>query len=251
MKIIVCVSCVPDTTTKPTFIENNSKLNEQGVQFIVNPYDEYSLARAVALRDANPGSKITIITVGEASAEQNIRKALAAGADEAIRINARPVNGQYVAKQIATVLKEIGFDIIFTGKESIDYNGGITGNLIATELDLPYTHSVTSLEVSNNEAKMEREIEGGKEVVKSTLPMVLGSQKGIGEPIIPNMMGIAKARTKPLTVKEPVTVEIPTQLVTHELPKPKGAGKFFKAEGNIQDAVNQLIDALSKEAKTI
>lgn len=251
MKIIVCVSCVPDTTTKPTFIENNTKLNEQGVQFIVNPYDEYALARAVSLRDANPGSKITVITVGEANTEQNIRKALAVGADEAIRINAKPINAQYVAKQIAHVVKEVGFDVIFTGKESIDYNGGITGNLLAEELDVPYTHSVTSLELSNNEAKMEREIEGGKEIVKSNLPMVLGAQKGIAEPIIPNMMGIAKARTKPLTVKEPISVETATQLITHELPKPKGAGKFFKAEGNVQDAVNQLIEALSKEAKTI
>lgn len=251
MKILVCVSCVPDTTTKPTFTDNNTKLNEAGVQFIVNPYDEYALAKAVALRDANAGSKITVVTVGEVSMEQYIRKALAAGADEAVRINARPTNGQYVAKQIAAVAQEIGYDLIFTGKESIDYNGAITGNLLAEELNIPYTHSVTALELAGNDAKMEREIEGGKEVVKANLPMVVGCQKGIGEPIIPNMMGIAKARTKPLTVKEPIAVETATLLFSHELPKPKGAGKFFKAEGDVNAAIKSLIEALSQEAKTI
>ena len=149
MKILVCISKTPDTTAKIAFTDNNTKFAEAGVQWILNPYDEwYSLVRAIELKEADAATVVHLVTVGNADAEPIIRKALALGGDEAIRVNAQPLEGYQVATQIAEVAKQGGYDIIFTGKETIDYNDGIVGGMIAEMLDLPYIAQITEFKLN-------------------------------------------------------------------------------------------------------
>src|SRR6201990_3191773 len=203
MKILVCISNVPDTTTKITFTDNNTQFNTNGVQFILNPYNEIALSRAIELTEGGKGS-VTVINVGEANTEATIRKALAIGATDAIRINAKPHDAWYVAYQIAQYIKTNPFDLILTGRESIDYNGSKVAGMLGELLDLPSVSIIKKLDVSGNDVTVEREIEGGKEVITLPLPVVLGTAEGVAEPKIPNMRGIMSARTKPLTIVEPV-----------------------------------------------
>ncbi|MDZ4844112.1 MAG: electron transfer flavoprotein subunit beta/FixA family protein [Chitinophagales bacterium] len=246
MKILVCVSKVPDTTTKIAFKDNNTKLNEDGVQWILNPTDEwYALVRALELKE-KLGGTVSVINVGLPDTDSIIRKALAIGADDAVRINADPVDSYFVGAQIAEYAKDKGFDIIFTGKETISYNGFMIGGVVAESLDLPFVSLAIGLEMEGNTATIKREIEGGKEVVKVNTPFVVSANKGLAEARIPNMRGIMAAKTKPLAVVQPAQVAQFTTIKTYEPPKQKQSVKLVKA-----DNVQELVDLLHNEAKMI
>ena len=245
MKILVCISHVPDTTTKISFIENNTKFNTAGVQFIINPYDELALARAIELTEGNGGT-VTVINVGDVSTEPTIRKALAIGATDAIRINAAPRDGYFVATQIAAIAKEMNFDFILAGRESIDYNGGQVPAMIAELIGIPSVSIAKKLIIEGNTAIIDREIEGGKEIVAIPFPFVAGASEGMAEPKIPNMRGIMSARTKPLVVKEPLAVDLLQEIKSYDTPKPRGQVKLISP-----DNAGDLIDLLHTEAKVI
>ncbi|MEO6149914.1 MAG: electron transfer flavoprotein subunit beta/FixA family protein [Mucilaginibacter sp.] len=245
MKILVCISNVPDTTTKITFTDNNTQFNTSGVQFIINPYDEIALARAIELTDGDKGT-VTVINVGEAATEATIRKALAIGATDAVRINAKPHDAWFVAYQIAGYIKQNPFDLILTGRESIDYNGSKVAAMLGELLDLPSVSIIKKLEVDGTTATVEREIEGGKEVMTIPLPFVAGTAEGVAEPKIPNMRGIMSARTKPLTVVEPVEVQQTSNIISYETPAPRGQVTLVPA-----DDTAKLVDLLHTEARVI
>jgi electron transfer flavoprotein beta subunit len=245
MKILVCISHVPDTTSKISFTDNNTKFNTSGVQFIIGPYDEYALARAIELKEAMGGT-VTVLNVGEADTEPTIRKALAIGADDAIRVNAFPGDAFFVANQIAAIAKNENYDMILMGRESIDYNGGLVHGIVGEILGIPAISPVMKLEVNGNRATMSREIEGGKEIVEVDFPFVAGCQEPIAEWKIPNMRGIMSARTKPLKVVEAVASNELTKLVSYELPAPKGACKMIDAS-----TPEKLFEVLKNEAKVL
>ena len=245
MKILVCISNVPDTTTKITFNSNNTEFNQSGVQFILNPYDELALSRAIELTEGGNGS-VTVVNVGMADTEPTIRKALAIGADDAIRVNAAPMNSFFVASQIAAIAKEGNYDLILTGRESIDYNGAQTGAMLAEMLDIPSISIIKKLDVSGNTATVAREIEGGKEMITVDFPFLATVAEGVAEPKIPNMRGIMSARTKPLQVLEPIAVASLSNITSFEMPAARSAVKLIAT-----DNVSALIDALHSEAKVI
>ncbi len=245
MKILVCITHVPDTTSKITFTEGNTKLNKEGLQFVIGPYDDYALARAVELRDA-VGGTVTALNVGLTETESTIRKALAIGADDAIRINAEPTDAYFVATQIAAIAQAENYDLILMGRESSDYNGGQVHGMVGEMLDIPSLSPVMKLDVEGNIAKMAREIEGGKEYLEAALPLVLGCQEPIAEWKIPNMRGIMSARKKPLKVVEPTTNEMLTVGEVYEMPAAKGACKMIPA-----DQAHTLIELLKNEAKVL
>lgn len=245
MKFLVCISQVPDTTTKITFTPDKKAFNAAGVQFIINPYDEIALTRALEIKEASGGT-VTVINVGSANTEPNLRKALAIGADDAIRVNAEPTDAYYVACQIAEVAKKNQYDVILTGKESIDYNGGQIPMMLGELLGLPSVSVATKLDINGTTATVEREIDGGKEVVESKLPFVGAAQKGMAEPRIPNMRGIMTARTKPLTVVEPAACDMLSSSAQYDLPPSKGECKMIDP-GN----VGELVNLLHTEAKAI
>ncbi len=244
MKFLVCISNVPDTTTKIIFADNKG-LNSTGVQFIINPYDEIALTRALEIKEALGGT-VTVINVGGVGTEPNIRKALAIGADDAIRVNAEPTDAYFVAAQIADVAKKNGYDVILTGRESIDFNGAQVGGMIAELLNLPSISVATKLDITGTDAILEREIDGGKEVVAVKVPFVASAQKGMAEPRIPNMRGIMTARTKPLLVLEPVAADMLSSSSSYELPPAKQACKMISP-----DNVAELVNLLHTEAKVI
>ena len=245
MKILVCISNVPDTTTKITFSENNTQFNAAGVQFILNPYDEIALARAIELTDGGNGS-VTVINVGEVNTEPTIRKALAIGATDAVRINAKAHDAWFVAYQIAQYIKENPFDLILTGRESIDYNSTKVAAMIGELLDLPSVSIIKKLDIEGNNVTVEREIEGGKEVLTMPLPIVAGCAEGVAEPKIPNMRGIMSARTKPLAVIEPLEVKTNSEIISFETPAPRGQVKLIPA-----DDVAKIVELLHEEARVI
>lgn len=247
MKILVCVSKTPDTTSKIAFKDGNTKFDDAGVQWIINPYDEwYSLVRAIELKEKDSATVIHLITVGDASAEPVIRKALALGGDEAIRVNTDSNDSYYIAAQIAAVAKEGNYDIVFTGKETIDYNGSSIGGMVAELIDAPYISLATKFELNGTTASINREIEGGEEVNEVALPVVVSCQKGVAEQRIPNMRGIMAARTKPLKVVEAAAVDTLTTVVSYELPPAKAGVKLVAA-----DNVEELVRLLHEEAKAI
>jgi electron transfer flavoprotein beta subunit len=246
MKILVAISKAPDTTSKISFTDNNTKFNEAGVQFIVNPYDEwYALVRGLELKEANGGS-VTTITVGGADAEPIIRKALAIGADDAVRVDAQPKDAFFVATQIAEYAKDKGYDLIMVGKETIDFNGSQVGGIIAGLMDLPYLPNTSKLEISGSTATIERDVQGGEEVMEAQLPAVISASKGMAEQRIPNMRGIMAARTKKLEVVPAVEVEALTEILDYTLPEPKSAVKLIDPEHP-----EELIQLLHTEAKVI
>lgn len=247
MKILVCISKTPDTTAKIAFTDNNTKFDESGVQWIINPYDEwYALVRAIELKEADPSTVIHLVTVAGADADPIIRKALALGGDEAIRVNANSHDSFYIASQIAAVAKQGGYDLVLTGKETIDYNGSSIGGMVAELLDLPYISLATKFELAGSNATITREIEGGEEVNEVTLPAVVSAQKGMAEARIPNMRGIMAARTKPLKVTEPVAADLLTTVTSFGLPPAKAGVKLVAA-----DNVEELVRLLHEEAKAI
>ena len=247
MKILVCISKTPDTTAKIAFTDNNTKFAEAGVQWIINPYDEwYALIRAIELKEADASTIIHLINVGSPESDAIIRKAFALGGDEAIRVNAQPTESFFVATQIAEIAKSGGYDIIFTGKETIDYNGGSVGGMLAELLDLPYVALATEFKLNGSIATVRREIEGGEETVEVSLPVVVSCQKGMAEARIPNMRGIMAARTKPLKVVEPVPAEEQTHVSEFVLPPAKAGVKLVSP-----DNVDELVRLLHEEARVI
>lgn len=247
MKILVCVSKTPDTTSKIAFTDGNTKFDEAGVQWIINPYDEwYSLVRAIELKEANPAATIHLVTVGNADAEPIIRKALALGGDEAIRVNTDNSDAYYIAAQIAEVAKQGSYDLILTGKETIDYNGSSIGGMVAELVDAPYISLATKFDLNGTTATVVREIDGGEETAEVALPVVVSCQKGMAEQRIPNMRGIMAARTKPLKVVEPIAVDALTSIQSFELPPAKAGVKLVAP-----DNVAELVRLLHEEAKAI
>jgi len=248
MKILVCISHVPDTTSKINFTNGDSEFDTNGVQFVINPNDEFGLTRAIWFQEQQ-GATVTVVNVGGPDTEPTLRKALAIGANEAIRVNATPTDGFFVAKQLAEVIKAGGYDLVIAGKESLDYNGGMVPGMIAGLLGYNFVNSCIEVSVDGTNAKASREIDGGKELVATSLPLIIGGQKGLVEEKdlrIPNMRGIMTARTKVLTVLEPVAANSETKAVKFEKPAPKSAVKLFSA-----DDLDGLINALHNEAKVI
>jgi electron transfer flavoprotein beta subunit len=246
MKILVCISKAPDTTTKIAFKDNNKFFDESNVQFIVNPYDEwYALVRALELKETLGGT-VTIIHVGTADSETVIRKALAIGADDAIRIDGDAADTYYVAAQIAAHVKSAAYDLILAGKETINYNGSSMGGMLAELLDLPFISLATKLDMQGDTAIVEQDIDGGTRVVECDLPLVISAAKGMAEARIPNMRGIMAARTKPLQVIAPAAVETQTEVKEYALAQGRTTCKYI-------DAANpeQLLDLLHNEAKVL
>ena len=248
MKILVCISHVPDTTSKINFINNDSEFDTNGVQYVINPNDEFGLTRAIWFQEQQ-GANVTVVNVGGPETEATLRKALAIGANEAIRVNATPADGFFVAKQLSEVIKNGSYDLVICGKESLDYNGGMVPGMVAGLLGLNFVNSCIDLKVDGNLAKAIREIDGGKETISASLPLVIGGQKGLVEEKdlkIPNMRGIMTARTKALTILEPVQADAKTKSIQFEKPAAKSAVKLVDA-----DNLDELINLLHNEAKVI
>lgn len=244
MKILVCISSVPDTTSKISFEEGNTKFAKAGIQYIIGPYDDYALARAVELKEAQGGS-ITVLNVGLADAEPQIRKALAIGADDAVRIDAEPTDSFFVASEIANYAKDQSYDLILMGRETTDYNSGVVHGIVGELLGIPSFSPVMELDVNGSKVNISREIEGGKEKLETSTPVVLGCQEPIAEWKIPSMRGIMGARTKPISVVAPSSENL-TSISSYELPPAKGACKMIAVE----DA-GSLIKLLQTEAKVL
>lgn len=249
MKILVCISNVPDTTTKVKFVDNDTKLDTAGIQWVINPWDELSLTRALELKE-NPTAgveKVTVAHVGKQSAEPTIRKALAIGADDAIRINAVPEDAYFVAAQLSEAIKEEGFDIIMCGIESSDYNGSTVGSMLAEFLGIQSVSAVSNLDIENGSALITRDIDGGREKVTAPFPFVVIVQKGIAkEPRIAAMRGIMMARSKPIKVVEPCSAETLTEVVKFVMPEPRESCKFVDP-----DNPGELLNLLQNEAKVL
>lgn len=246
MKILVCISKAPDTTSKIAFTAGNSSFDENGVQFIVNPYDEwYALVRALEIKESIGGS-VTIITVGNNADEAIMRKALAIGADDAVRIDADPKDAYYTAMQIAEYAKNESFDLVLVGKETINYNGSQVGGMLSEALNLPFVSLASKLDVSGNKLTLEREIAGGVQVVELDTPAVISCAKGMAEQRIPNMLGIMAARTRQLTVLPAASIEELTSYVNYDLPPAKSACKMISP-----DNLDELVELLHNEAKVI
>ncbi|MCD6544299.1 MAG: electron transfer flavoprotein subunit beta/FixA family protein [Flavobacteriaceae bacterium] len=248
MKILVCISHVPDTTSKINFKDNDTKFDATGVQFVINPYDEFMLTRAMWFKEKQ-GASVTVVNVGTAATEPTLRKALAIGADDAIRVNTEATDSYYVAKQLAEVIKNGEYDVVLAGKESIDYNGGMVPGMTAALLDFNFVNACIGIEIDGNIATVSREIDGGKEVLSANLPIIVAGQKGVVEEKdlrIPNMRGIMMARKKPLQVVEPIDFDNTTASVSFEKPEEKSACKMIDA-----DNLDELINLLHNEAKVI
>ncbi len=249
MKILVCLGHVPDTTTKVKFVENNTQFDQTGVQWVINPWDELALTRALEIKEdpGNPVSSVTVITVGNTSVEPTIRKALAIGADNGIRVDMEPADSTVVATQLAEVIKNDPYDLIICGIESSDFNGSAVGAMLSELLDYPSVSAVSALNYAGDELELNREIDGGFETLSCTLPFVAIVQKGIAkEPRIPAMRGIMMARKKPLAVVNPVDSEAATEFKSFSLPDAKPPCKMVDPEN-----VAELVDLLRNEAKVI
>ena len=248
MKILVCISHVPDTTSKINFTDGDSKFDTNGVQFVINPNDEFGLTRAMWFKEKQ-GASVDVVNVGGAETEPTLRKALAIGADSAIRVNTPATDGFQVAKELAKVVQDGDYDLVIAGRESIDYNGGMVPGMLAQLIGANFVNNCISLEMDGDSAKAIREIDGGKESLSTKLPLVIGGQKGLVEESdlkIPNMRGIMQARKKPLNVTEPVSAETKTEITKFEKPAPKGEVKLVDPEN-----LDELIDLLHNEAKAI
>ncbi|WP_299012816.1 electron transfer flavoprotein subunit beta/FixA family protein [uncultured Polaribacter sp.] len=248
MKILVCISHVPDTTSKINFTNNNAEFDKNGVQFVINPYDEFCLTRAMWFKEKQ-GATVTVVNIGGAETEPTLRKALAIGADDAIRVNAEATDGFSVAKELAAVVKNGSYDLVLAGKESADYNGQMVPGMLAGLVDYNFVNGCVAVEVEDKNVTAKREIDGGNETLSTNLPLVVGGQKGIVEEKdlrIPNMRGIMMARKKPLQVIEPVNANATTSISSFEKPAPKGAVKLVDANN-----LDELINLLHNEAKVI
>lgn len=239
MKSLVCISHVPDTTTKIQYTADGKSLDPNGVTFIINPYDEFGLVRAIEFKEQTGQGNVTVLCVGGPEVEPTLRKALAIGADDAVRIDAKPVDGMSVAKQISEFAKGKGFDFIFFGKESIDSNGSEVPGMVAEYLDLPFVSQAIHLTMEGDKAKMQRELDGGYEELEASVPCVVSCQKGIAEWRIPNMRGIMQARTKKLETVAGVATDVAVSTEKLELPPAKGGCTYINA-----DEAEKLVDIL-------
>ena len=249
MKILVCISSVPDTTTKISFSNDNTEFNTAGVQFVINPNDEFGLTKALQIKEGNAGSTVTVIHVGPATNDPVIRKSLAIGADDAVRIDTIANDSIQVANEIANYVKENPFDLIITGKESIDYNGAVIPHALGELLNIPSVSPCIALEINGNEASLTGVVDGGKEDLSATLPVVLGGQKGLVEESelrIPNMRGIMQARSKPLHIIAASGTNASQKIVNYDTPAKKAACKLVDANN-----VEELVSLLQNEAKVI
>ncbi len=247
MKILVAISNVPDTTTKIAFSDNDTKFNTAGVQFIINPYDEwYALVRALELKEAGKAEKVTIIHVGLADSEATIRKGFALGADDGVRVDAEGPDAYFVAEQIATYAKANGYELVMVGKETINYNGSSVGAMISGFMDLPFVSLATKLDINGNVATIEHDIDGGTQVVECELPMVMSCAKGMAEQRIPNMKGIMGARTKPLTVVPATGTDKLTSVKSYSLSAGRTTCKMID-----ENNMDELVNLLHTEAKVI
>lgn len=247
MNILVCLSKSPDTTAKIAFTNDNKSLQEEGVTYILNPYDEwYSLVRALELVEAN-GGEVTVVHVGPAENESVMRKALAIGAQKAVRIDDQDKDAQQVAHLIANYAKDNNFDIIFGGKETLDFNTGAVPAMLAAYLDLQYIGLVNHLEIENGQAHLIREIDGGEEKIVASLPLVVGATKGIAEQRIPNMRGIMMAKRIPIDlITETSVTPSQTEYVSYELPTKSTECTYVDPEN-----MAELVRLLHEEAKVI
>ena len=248
MKILVCISHVPDTTSKINFTNGDTEFDTNGVQYVINPNDEFGLTRAIWFQEQQAAT-VTVVNVGGPETEPTLRKALAIGANDAIRVNASPTDGFFVAKQLEAVANQGNYDLIICGKESLDYNGGMVPGMLAGLLNSNFLNSCIDVKVDGTSVKAIREIDGGKETVSTSLPLVIGGQKGLVEEKdlrIPNMRGIMTARTKVLNVIEPISADAATKAVKFEKPAPRSAVKLVSA-----DNLDELINLLHNEAKVI
>lgn len=248
MKILVCISNVPDTTSKINFTADNTAFDPSGVQFVINPNDEFGLTRAMWFKEKQ-NAAVHVATVGTFTVEATLRKALAIGADEAIRVDAEPADGLFVAQQLAVVIKSGGYDLVIAGRESIDYNGGMVPGILSALLKMNFVNTCIGLDIEGDKVTAIREIDGGKETIETKLPLIIGGQKGLVEESdlrIPNMRGIMMARQKVLTVVPPVSAGPATQDIQFDKPTPKGQVKLVAP-----DKLDELIDLLHKEAKVI
>ena len=246
MKLLVCITKTPETTAKIAFTDGNSKFDESGVQFIMNPYDEwYALVRAIELKEQHGGS-VTVINVGPPSNDVVIRKALAIGADNAVRINSEPLSASQVAANIAGYARDNDFDIIFTGKESIDFNGSEVGGMIAEHLSLPFISYASHLDHDGSKATISRDIEGGVEVLEVSGGFVISAAKGLAEQRIPNMRGIMMAKRKPFEVVEPTVTDTKVKVLSYQLPPEKSGVKMVDPEN-----MEELVRLLHEEAKVL
>jgi electron transfer flavoprotein beta subunit len=245
MKILVCITHVPDTTSRIAFVENNTKFDTENVQYIIGPYDDYAISKAVDLK-ASHQATVTVLNVGLSESDPTLRRALAIGADQAIRVNAFPADSYYVARQIAEVIRKNQYDLILMGRESIDFNGGIVHSLVGEMVSMATFSPVMEMKIEGDQVKLTREIEGGKEYIETRLPLIAGCQEPLAEWKIPNMRGIMTARTKPFEVTEPVDAEIRVKTENFSLPSPRGAVKLIDPEN-----VDELVDLLMNEAKVI
>ena len=248
MKVLVCISHVPDTTSKISFTDQNKAFDKNGVSFVINPYDEFGLTRAIWLQEKQ-GAHVTVIHVGPADTEPTLRKALAIGANDAVRIDAEPTDAYFVAEQIAEYVKANPYDLIIAGRESIDYNGAQVPGMVAAMLNWPFVNACVGVEVEGNQATCSREIDGGKEVSMVSLPAVIAGQKGLVEEKdlkIPNMRGIMMARSKPLNIIAPIGENRKTAAINYEKPAPKAAVKMIDPNN-----VEELVSLLHNEAKVI
>ena len=248
MKILVCISNVPDTTSKINFSENDTLFDSNGVQYVINPNDEFGLTRAIWFQEQQ-GAAVTVATVGLIESENTIRKALAIGANDAIRINVNPTDGFAVAQELAKIVKDGGYDLVICGKESLDYNGGMVPGILASLTNYNFVNACIELTIDGNTATAVREIDGGKETVTASLPIVIGGQKGLVEEKdlrIPNMRGIMSARTKTLQVVDPIANSNVTSTIKFEKPAPKQAVKIIDANN-----LDELINLLHTEAKVL
>lgn len=247
MKILVCISRTPDTTTKIAFIDNNTKFETNGVQWIINPYDEwYALIRAIEIKEANPSAVIHLVHVGLQENEPIIRKALALGGDEAFRIDTAATDAHSIAFQIASMAKDQAYDIILTGKETIDHNNGAIGAMIAAMLDINCIGLATKLELETNLAVVTREVDGGEEILESPFPLLISCQKGMADARITNMRGIMAARTKPLNILEALKSDAFTETISFSMPSKKAGITMIPS-----DQPELLVKLLREEAKAI
>ena len=248
MKILVCISCVPDTTSKINFNNNNTEFDNSQIQYVINPNDEFGLTRAIWFK-VNDGAEIDVISVGLDNSDQILRKALAIGADRGFRINQEALDSFQVAKLLSNHIANNNYDLVIAGRESIDYNGGMVPGIIAEILNFNYVTNCIGLEIIDKSAKIKREIEGGIETLHCKLPLIIGAQKGLVEESdlkIPNMRGIMQARQKPFEIIQGKTEETKTKTIKFEKPESNKEIKLVSP-----DNLDELIQYLHNEAKVI
>jgi electron transfer flavoprotein beta subunit len=248
MNILVCISRVPDTATRVAIGADKKNIDTKGVKYIVNPYDEFAIEEALQLKQKNSGS-VTALTIGTDEAVDVLRTALAMGADKAILVKGDVTKDSfYIAENIAAIAKELNPDLILLGKQSVDFDSLQMPSMLAEMLELPSISVVSKLDINGNQVVAERDIEGGKEIVETTLPCIISAQKGLNEPRYPKLPDIMKAKSKPIEQKEALESAQRVSVLSMELPAKQRVGKIMTDS----DAdITELVRLLREEAKVI